>query len=182
MAQYTGKFTRRTNRPSAGNKWYTHTSYGGYSNCTTNLGTRAFKGATIYNCVGYCWGRYWEAQAQNGRPLGYSDPSTIRDVFEWRCNGDPPVAWNALKSDGFWRDYCKSYPVKGAIAFYKKNSNSKKGHVSFVEKVYSNGRVDFSNCNYSTKPLWSYQTNVNPNGSFGGYTLLGYLHPIVKFN
>lgn len=46
------KFTRRTNRPSAGNKWYTSTRNGGYSNCTTNLGTRAFSGATIYNCVG----------------------------------------------------------------------------------------------------------------------------------
>ncbi len=167
------KFSKRTKKPASGNKWFTASSAGGHSNCTTDLANPFFSGATVANCVGYCWGRYFEALAQNGKLWGDQ-----RQIFAKRINGNPPVAWNGLKKSGYWKGYLSSTPMVGSIAFYSKNSApSKSGHVSFVEHVYSNGNVDFSNCNYTTKPLWAYQSNVNPRTGFNGYTLLGYLHP-----
>lgn len=173
------KFYQRTKTPVKGNKWFTHYRGNGYSNCTTDLANRAFSYSTIHNCVGYCWGRYFEALAQNGKLW-----DNQKNIFAKRVNGNPPVAWQALKKSDYWKNYISSTPTVGSIAFYSKNSApSKSGHVSFVEKVYDNGYVDFSNCNYSTRPLWAYQKKVNPKGSFGGYTLLGYLHPCVdKWN
>ena len=168
------KFTQRKNKPTSGNKWFTSTKNGGYSNCTTDLANPFFKGATVANCVGYCWGRYFEAAAQNGKL--WEDQ---KQMFSHRVNGNPPAAWETIKESDYWHWYVSDTPEVGAVAYYVKDSKPSSGHVSFVEKVYSNGNVDFSNCNYSTKPLFKYQTNVNPKSSFNGFTLLGYLRPCV---
>lgn len=175
-------FTIRTKRPTKGNKWYTGVEEAtGVSNCITKntpnkIATEAFAHATIYNCVSYCWGRYFEAQAVNGTLFGKKTTADIRKEFAKRVNGDPPVAWKKLNASSDW--FTGSKPCQGAIAFYSKNSKpNASGHVSFVEKTYNDGCVDFSNCNYSTRPLWAYQTKVNPRNDFNGYTLLGYLYP-----
>ena len=180
------KYTIRTTAPTKGNKWYTGTAYGGVSNCITsgkNFIAR-WQGSTMNNCVGGGHGRYFEAQAKNGAIFGRTSNEDIAKVFAWRKTGDSPAdMWNSYKADKVWKNYCKSTPKQGAMAFYKRVSGSGyAGHMCVVEKVYDNGNVDFFNNNYSTKPLFSYQKNVNPNGNFGGnFKLLGYVWPIADF-
>lgn len=177
------KYVKRTGVPRKGNLWYTSTGSGGISNCTTDLPNRQFPGATIKNCIGFCWGRYWECQAVNGVLFGATKKSELQTIFAWRPHGDPDSAWYTLKSSGIFGAYCKDTPKRGSIAFYEKvpKSGQFNGHVSFVEEVKSPTKVDFSNCNLRTKPLWKYYDDVNPYGNFGKYRLLGYLWPIADF-
>lgn len=177
------KYYKRTSCPRKGNKWYTSVNYGGVSNCETDLPNKQFAGATIKNCVGYTWGRWFEAQAINGKFWGKSSNKDIAKLFEGRPRGDPQVAWKELKKHYTFKNYCKQTPHRGSIAFYERvPANAKfNGHVSFVEEVKSETCVDFSNCNLKTAPLWHYYDDVNPRGNFGNYRLLGYLWPINDF-
>ena len=179
------KYQRRTTAPVKGNKWFEGTAFGGYSNCITSGEgfIPRWKGSTMNNCVS-TWGRYLEAQAKNGVIFGRSTPEEIREVFAWRVKGSSPAEmWTKLNQHKVWKNYCKSTPKPGALAFYKRvKGKGYAGHMCQVEKVYANGNVDFYNNNYATKPLFSYQENRNPATSVGGnFKLLGYLWPIVDF-
>ncbi len=176
-------FNKRTKVPAASNNWFKSVNYGGYSNCTTDLPNPRAKGSTINNCIGYCWGRYFEAQAINGALFGTTDKARIREMFAERPKGDPDVAWIALTRSARWAPYCKQTPKRGAIAFYQKQAkgSSFNGHVSFVEDYKSLRSVDFSNNNLRTAPLFKFYDDVDPYGNFGKYDLLGYLWPIADF-
>lgn len=179
------KYVRRTVAPTKGNLWFTGTAYGGYSNCITSGKDfiPRWSGSTMNNCVS-TWGRYWEAQAINGKLFGRSSKKDIQEVFAWRVKADSPdLMWNKLKTHSVFKNYCKSTPKQGALAFYKRvGGKGYAGHMCQVEKVYSDSKVDFYNNNYASKPLFSYQEGRNPATSVGGnFKLLGYLWPIVDF-
>lgn len=177
------KYVKRTNPPTKTNIWYKDPAHGGVSNCTTDIPNPRFPGSTTNNCIGYNWGRYWEAQAINGELFGAKTKAELQTIFAKRPHGDPDKAWYTLKASGFFGPYCKDTPKRGSIAFYERvPANAKfNGHVSFVEEVKSNTKVDFSNNNLTTKPLFKYYDDVNPYGNFGKYRLLGYLWPIADF-
>lgn len=169
------KYVRRSICPKHGNKYFMHRLYGGYSNNAINLTNSLGKGSTVYNCVGYSWGRVIEMLCTNG-VCTYDNGKTISatelfnarpianacDIYE-KVKKNPDDTWTARKT-----------PVRGAIVCY---SHGEYGHCAVVEKVYDNGNVDLTNCNSWTKPLWTTYTNVNPKKVFGNdYKLLGYIY------
>lgn len=95
------------------NIWWTQIAYGGVSPCIEGL-PRLFKGCTLANCVGWCWGRFCQ---------------TAGEVVE----GVPTV--NA----GLWYDAAAPYfeegpePALGAVLCISG------GHVATVEQIAEDG-------------------------------------------
>lgn len=145
-------FSPRLSAPSATNKCYIHTSYGGYNSCIRIKGN-----SVLPNCVGYAWGR--------AREILGSTPKLSRGNAE---------TWYGF-SDGYSRGRT---PKLGAIIVWAKgrvgNSRDGAGHVAVVEQIHSNGSFTVSQSGYRSRKFW---TSVIPkSGYLRGYRFLGFIY------
>lgn len=150
-------FVQRTTRPTEDSKYYKHTSAGGLNECLL-----LENGSTLPNCVGYTWGRAYEAMG--------SRPTLSRGNAEdwWRFN------------DGYPRG---QEPRAGAIACWRKgiagNNADGAGHVDFVEQVNANGSIITSDSGYKSPAYWWRTTRYRGSGNWGmggDYVFQGFIY------
>lgn len=113
-------FIPRLTSPSTSNKWYLHTSKGGYNNSIL-VGSPS----VLANCVGYARGRF----------------SEIAGSWQNIANSDGGKIWG--NTSGFQKG---SKPKLGAIICWSKPGAA--GHVAVVEKVNSDGSIVTSESGY----------------------------------
>ena len=126
-------FTKRTSKPSKGNKFYTRKPKG-YNTCVKGKPTDECN--ALANCVGYVEGRINEAVSDE---LG-------EDVFKYDtlyCNAENFIE-KALTYKGV---IISDVPVKGGIMVWQKgdtlSGDDGAGHVEFVEEVtYKKGTIE----------------------------------------
>lgn len=155
------KFNARMTPPSETNKYYIHTSKGGYNKCIIINTT---SGSVIPNCTGYAYGRFMECQNIHKCNLATSNAETwIKNNSTYKTGTTAKVG-----AIGVWS--------KGKIG----NSKDGAGHVGVVESVYSDGSFLTSNSGYKTKRF--YTKKFNKYGRYIGYTFLGFIYPNTEFN
>ena len=115
-------FTPRFTVPANNDPLYTRPSDGGVNPCIPG-NPEAWPGSVLANCVGYCWGRWWEILGSNPHLCPY-------DAKYW-------YAYN----DGYTRG---TEPRIGAIMCWDASS----GHVAVVEQVIDPDTVITSNSAY----------------------------------
>lgn len=113
------KFKLRLSAPSASNKYYKHTSGGGVNECIKINGT-----SCIPNCVGYCWGAFYEM-------FGSRPKLSRRDAKQWY----------GYEADGYRRSQT---PALGAVACW---NGGEYGHVAIVVGVHSD-HITVAQSNY----------------------------------
>lgn len=123
-------FTPRLTSPSTSNKWYLHTSKGGYNNSIL-VGSPS----VLANCVGYARGRF----------------SEIAGSWQNIANSDGGKVWS--NTSGFQKG---SKPKLGAIICWSKPGAA--GHVAVVEKVNPDGSIVTSESGYKELPFSSITT------------------------
>lgn len=116
-------FTPRFTVPSANDPHYTMTSYGGLNPCIPG-DPAAWTGSVLANCVGYCWGRWWEILGEN--PHLYTG-----DAKYWWSHNNQYVHG--------------SEPKLGAIICF---SSAAQGHVAIVEQIIDHDTIVTSNSAY----------------------------------
>lgn len=116
-------FTPRTTVPANNDPHYTMISYGGLNPCIPG-DPQAWTGSVLANCVGYCYGRWYEI-------LG-TDPNLY--------TGDAKYWWghNSQYTHG-------SEPRLGAIICF---TSSGQGHVAIVERIIDANTIQTSNSAY----------------------------------
>ena len=110
--------TLRTSSPSYENKYYKHTSYGGVNECIRISGSQC-----LPNCVGYCWGAWYEM-------MGKRPNLSRRDAKEWY----------GYTADGYARSKA---PELGAVACW----NGTYGHVAIVVGIHDD-HITVAQSNY----------------------------------
>ena len=110
--------TLRTSSPSYENKYYKHTSYGGVNECIRISGSQC-----LPNCVGYCWGAWYEM-------MGKRPNLSRRNAKEWY----------GYTADGYARS---KTPELGAVACW----NGTYGHVAIVVGIHSD-HITVAQSNY----------------------------------
>lgn len=115
-------FTPRTTVPANNDPHYTRTAYGGLNPCIPGI-PEAWPGSVLANCVGYCWGRWWEILGTNPHLCTY-------DAKYW-------YGYN----DGYARG---TEPKLGAIICF----NATAGHVAIVEQIIDADTIVTSNSAY----------------------------------
>lgn len=109
-------WTARTTAPDVSIKYYRHTGYyvGGVDGVNECLIIDSNTGFVMPNCVGYSWGRWYEA---------FDTRPTLSRGDAW--------LWYGNTADGYQRG---SVPRVGAIAcWYDRNHPTSGGHVAVVE-------------------------------------------------
>lgn len=157
----------RTTAPSYSNKYYIVTSAGGLNECIEISG-----GSALPNCVGYCWGAWYEMMGTR--------PSLSRNNAE---------RWYDT-NDGYSRG---STPKLGAVACWKDSkypftSNTNGGHVAIVYE-YGDGYIKVAQSNYggarfelatyTTDSTGTYAWMVSdtyPNGTHNRLTFQGFIY------
>lgn len=124
-------FTPRLSAPSTSNKWYLHTSKGGYNNSIL-VGSPS----VLANCVGYARGRF----------------SEIAGSWQNIANSDGGKIWG--NTTGFQKG---SKPRLGAIICWSKPGYA--GHVAVVEQVNADGSIVTSESGYKELPFSSITTS-----------------------
>lgn len=152
------EFKERLAAPSNTNKYYIHTSAGGYNKCI-----KIKENSCIPNCVGYAYGRFMECQGLTTCEL----PT---------CNAESWIRRNTAYKTGMT-------PKLGAVAVYAKgivgNSSDGAGHVCSVEHIYSDGSILTSNSAYGSTKFY---TKKIPKGyALKGYKFLGFIYPDTDF-
>ena len=153
------KYTPRTKAPSATDKNWIHTSYGGYNYCI-----HIKDGSCLPNCVGYAWGRWRE----------------LLGDFHNLSRGNAEIWWGNT-GDGYERGQT---PKVGAVICWSKGkagvSSDGAGHVAIVEQVNADGSILTSNSNYSGTRF--YTKTFKPPYSLGGtYTFQGFIYLPIEF-
>ncbi|MGA4517425.1 CHAP domain-containing protein [Solibacillus silvestris] len=153
-------FNARTSSPSTSNKYYIHTSGGGYNKCIKIKGYDC-----LPNCVGYAYGRYMEAAGKTACSLP-------------RSNAEDWIA--SAKSKGFETG---DVPKLGAVLCFRKgkvkNSSDGCGHVLIVEKINYNdaGKITSILCSqsgYKSKRFWT--STIKPPYKLSGYVFQGFIY------
>lgn len=109
----------RTSAPTASNKYFIHTSRGGLNECIRINGS-----SCLPNCVGYCWGAWYEM-------LGRRPSLSRRNAKEWF----------GYTADGYQRGRT---PKLGAVCCW---GGPGYGHVAIVIGIY-NGFIVVAQSNY----------------------------------
>ena len=121
-------FTKRTTAPSTTNKYYKHTSAGGYNSCI-----HITNGSVLPNCVGYAWGRFYEIS-------GNKPKLSRRNAEDWYGY-----------TDGYKRG---STPRIGAVICWRKGkvgvNSDGAGHVAVVEQINADGSILISESGYNS--------------------------------
>lgn len=131
-------FTPRDTVPSPFDQHWIQTSYGGLNPCIAGNPLYA-TGSVLANCVGYCWGRWWE----------------ILDRNPHLCTNDAKYWWSF--NDGYARG---SEPRLGAIICF---DSASQGHVAVVEKIIDADTIQTSNSAYQ-QTIYYNQTLTRNNG------------------
>lgn len=143
-------FTPRMTAPSATDKNWINTGYGGKNRCIV---INSSTGSVIPNCTGYAWGRFMEI-------LG-STPS---------LSTSNAGMWYSYTSDGYGRG---STPKLGAVLCMGKPGAA--GHVAIVEKINSDGSIVTSESGYNSKRFWT-STRQPPNYCKPPYYFQGFIY------
>ena len=151
------QFVRRDIPPSATNKYYIKTTYGGYNKCIKIQDN----GSVLPNCVGYAWGRFCECQ----------------NVHSCKLSRGNAENWYGHTSDGYDRG---NTPKLGAVICW--HSTRSGGHVAIVEKVYDNGDVMTSNSAYGGSRFYQKKLKRSNNYYMGSaYTFQGFIYNPTEF-
>ena len=155
-------FTKRTSKPSKGNKFYTRRPKG-YNTCVK--GNPKDVCDALANCVGYAEGRINEAISE---VLG-------KDTFKYdtlHCNAESFIE-KAIKYPGV---IISDVPVKGGLMVWAKGEigvgSDGAGHVEFVEEVtYKEGTIEVesiydSSSSYGGTAFFNVR-RTNSNGRWG---------------
>lgn len=102
--------TLRLIAPSTTNKYYKHVNYGGVNKCLRISGS-----SCLPNCVGYCWGAWYEMMG-----------------VEPKLSRSNAKNWYGYTSDGYARG---RNPQLGAVACW---GGGQYGHVAIVVGIFSN--------------------------------------------
>lgn len=155
-------FTPRLTAPATNNKYFIHTSKAGYNACILiNKAT----GSCLPNCVGYAWGRAYEAWGQKPRLSRSNAENWYLNTGDGYKRGKTPKIGSII----CWRKGKAGYAADGA------------GHVAFVEKVNADGSIVVSNSNYSGTRFFT-RTIKGPKWEIGtGLTFQGFIYPPVTF-
>jgi surface antigen len=147
------KFTPRTKKPEAGNKYYIRKAQGGYSDAVQ--GSPTDKDCNVLsNCVGYAYGRFNEIGG-----WGY-------------CKYLAPV--NA-KNFMDYKGSCKTgmTPKVGSCMVW---TNERAGHVAIVEKVISSSEIITSESEWGGRAFYT-MTRKKGDGNWGyGGIFLGFIY------
>lgn len=148
----------RLSAPTTDNKYYIHTSAGGYNSCI-----HIKNGSVLPNCVGYAWGRWYEL-------LGFKPKLSRGNAEDW---------WGY--KDGYSRGQT---PKLGAVICWRKGktgtSKDGAGHVAIVEQINSDGSIVTSNSGYSGTRFYK-QTLKPPYNIGSAYTFQGFIYLPVDF-
>ncbi|MGN0448000.1 MAG: CHAP domain-containing protein [Acutalibacteraceae bacterium] len=154
-------FSKRLTSPGENNKNYIHYSKGGLNRCI-----EIKNGSCLPNCVGYCWGRWYELLGER--------PMLSRGNAE---------NWYSYTGDGYKRGII---PKLGAVICFKKgeahNYTDGAGHVAVVEKINSDGSIVTSNSMFGGSRFYT-QTLLPPLYSLNdkSYIFQGFIYPPVTF-
>lgn len=150
------KFVRRSESPSYGDRYFLHTSAGGLNECIL-----IDNGSCLPNCVGYCWGRWYEL-------LGKRPRLSMNNAENW---------WG-YTADGYERGQT---PKLGAVICWRKGragvSSDGAGHVAIVEKIGSNGDILVSESHYGGA-RWKEKIYTRASGYYLGsaFTFQGFIY------
>lgn len=160
-------FSVRTAAPSKSNKYYLNTAYknsSGVSGLNQCIVIDDSTGYVLPNCVGYAWGRAYEAFGKKPK-LSKGNASS----------------WYSYNKNGGYYPY-GSKPKPGAIVCWSGGSEGY-GHVAFVEEVSSDGKtITISESCYGGSKWRSVSLKTaNVNTRWSGYSLQGYIYtdPLV---
>lgn len=155
------KFTPRTTKPTAGNKYYIRKANGGYSDAIQ--GSPVDKECNVLsNCVGYAYGRFNEIGGYGA--CKYLAPVNAENFMQYK--GD-----------------CKTgtTPKIGACMVWQKGATLKAsdgaGHVAIVERVISDTEVVTSESAWGGSAFYT-KTRKKGNGDWGeaGKKFLGFIY------
>lgn len=146
-------FKPRTTAPSTDNKYYIHTSGGGYNKCIKIKGYDC-----LPNCVGYAYGRFMECVGKTSCKLPM-------------CNAEDWYAKSPAYNKG-------QTPKVGAVMCFRKgkvnNSSDGAGHVLIVEQINSDGSILCSQSGYKSSRFWT--SIFKPPFKLNGYTFQGFIY------
>lgn len=155
-------FIARLTAPNGNNKYYIHTSHGGYNKCILiNKST----GSVLPNCVGYAWGRFCEA-------------GSVKDCELSKANAEN---WY-----NFTDNYKRSNEAQvGAVICWSKGKvgvpDDGAGHVGIVEKI-TDTQVTVSMSAYNGS-RWYVRTFKKGTYDYNGFKFQGFiLNPYIDFN
>lgn len=148
-----GKFTPRTTKPEAGNKFYIRDDSGGWSQCIKGKPTDA-NCDVLANCVGYACGRFNEIIGEMRYP-GFN------------CNAENFIE----RAQQYYPQLdIVNYPTIGGIMVWQKGATLSgkdgAGHVAIVEKINNSNSILTSESGYGGSAFWT-QTRTNDNGNWG---------------
>ena len=150
-------YTPRTTAPSATDKHWIKTTYGGLNECIL---MSASTGSVLSNCVGYAWGRAYEI-------LGERPKLSKSNAEDWYGN----------TADGYERGQT---PRAGSIICWRRgrlwDSSDGAGHVAVVEAVYPDGAILTSNSNYKGTRFYTKRIAPPYNPYGGTYALQGFIY------
>lgn len=153
---------RRTTAPDVSIKYYRHTGYfvDGVEGVNECIIIDQQTGFVMPNCVGYSWGRWYEALRQR--------PNLSRGDAQY---------WYGYTQDGYSRGVV---PRPGAIACYSGGSIG--GHVAVVEYLVGGTVAVTSNSAYNSTLFWMEGLVFNPDtGAWdrpvSGYNFQGFIYP-----
>lgn len=152
-------FKIRTSAPSTTNKYWKHTSTGGYNSCI-----HIANGSVLPNCVGYAWGRFYEI-------LGNKPKLSRRNAEDWF----------GYTADGYKRG---KTPKVGAVICWRKGkagvNSDGAGHVAIVERVNNDGSILISESGYNSFRFRT-RTLAKPYSIGSAYTFQGFIYnPAIK--
>lgn len=148
-------FKIRSTSPSTDNKYYKHTSAGGLNSCL-----KIGNGSVLPNCVGYAWGRWYEATGKKPN-LSRGNAENWYSYSDGYKRGKTPKVGAVI----CWRQGQVGYGADGA------------GHVAFVEKVYANGDIKISQSGYGWVRFDTRRLTKKSNyHCWNGYVFQGFIY------
>ena len=155
-------FTPRLTAPALNNKYYISTKKGGLNECIVINKTT---GSCLPNCVGYAWGRAYEAWGAKPRLSRANAENWYLNTSDKYKRGKSPKLGAVI----CWRKGKAGYAADGA------------GHVAFVEQINKDGSIVVSNSNYSGTRFFTKTVTPKNNWAIGtGLTFQGFIYPPVE--
>lgn len=152
-------FKARKTAPSTSNKYWQHTSKGGYNKCILISGK-----SCLPNCVGYAWGRWYEL-------IGKAPKLSLANAENWY----------GYTADGYKRG---KTPKLGAVICWRKGQvgvgSDGAGHVAVVEKVNDDGSILISESGYNSFRFRT-RTLKKPYSIGSAYTFQGFIYCPIDF-
>lgn len=157
------EFIRRIDEPSSSNKYYIHTSKGGYNKCI-----EIKNGSCLPNCTGYCYGRFMEVNNIKTCSL----PTSNAETWLYKTTKYKEGSVAKLGAILVW--------AKGKVGVGKDGA----GHVAFVEHIEydNNGNIKSIVTSESDDggKRW-YTTKRKPPYNKFGFTFLGFIYSPNEF-